>query len=137
MQDSTSGRSVSRNAQENTTPEGVEIFRASRRQASPCAAKSLTRPGRRIVHSRPKNKAATLFKSEIRYSAEGRRRSEHQKLKTEAHQTNKTAIGHKNVSLWLIRHLRNSDPRQKPLADQAAMPHPYRFPHSHRDEALS
>ena len=33
------------------------------------AAKSFTRPGRRIVHSRPKNKAATLFKPEVRYSA--------------------------------------------------------------------
>ena len=50
---------------ENTTPQGVEIFRASGRQASTLyAAKSFTSRCRRIVHSRPKNKAATLFKPE-------------------------------------------------------------------------
>ena len=73
MQDSTSGRSVSRNAQENTTPEGVEIFRASGRQASNLyAAQSFTSRSRRIVHSRPKNKAATLFKPEVRELSSGR-----------------------------------------------------------------
>ena len=83
MQDSTSGRR-SQGTRKEILPHRAWRFseHPAGKQVTLYAAKSFTSRSRRIVHSRPKNKAATLFKPEVRELSSGRLPTGHQKVLT-------------------------------------------------------